>query len=103
MLVPITAEHGALAFNQWCTIHASLDSPLAVAEAQRDGLVAVRTVCGSDVFPYLVTVMPAERPMLMAWPPPPAQRCVDCARILGTSTRRPRHGYDTWDSLYSNV
>ena len=101
MLVPITADHAALAFNQWCTIHASLESPSEVARAQTEQMTAVRTVCGSDVFPYIVAAGsdPANaRPMLMSWPPPPGLRCVDCERILGRP-RPVRGGWGTWDTL----
>lgn len=101
ILTPITADRAALAFNQWCTIHASVAAPLDVARAQAPGPVAVRTVCGSDVFPYIVaagTTLPPQ-PMLLAWPPPPAQRCVDCERLLGTPRRRSRNGWGSWDLL----
>lgn len=98
LLVPLTAAHAALAFNQWCTIHASLESPLTVAEAQHDRLTAVRTVCGSDVFPYIVATERPGSPLLMSWPPPPDLRCVSCERILGRP-RPVRGGWGTWDTL----
>ena len=100
LLVPISAERVALAFNQWCTVHASADAPITVAEALADGLAAVRAVCGSAVYPYIVQAgtETKSQPMLMSWPPPPDLRCVDCERILGP-IRRPPHGWPTWESL----
>ena len=82
----------------WCTIHASADKPWDVAGAQTGRRIAVRTVCGSDVLPYIVGTEDPDRTLLMYWPPPPGQRCVDCVRILG-SPRKPRHGWGTWDNL----
>ena len=99
ILVPLTEDHAALAFNQWCTIHASVDKPWEVAKAQTERRIAVRTMCGSDVFPYIVATEHPDRPLLlMSWPPPPAQRCVDCERILGRP-RPTRGGWGTWDTL----
>ena len=101
LLVPISAARVALAWNEWCDVHASIDEPLKVAKAQADRLTAVRTVCGSDVFPYIVDVGvagDAVQPMMMSWPPPPALRCVDCQRITNTSRTR-RHEWGSWDRL----
>lgn len=98
LMVPLTNDHAALAFNQWCTIHASADKPWEVAKAQSGRRIAVRTVCGSDVFPYIVGTGDPERTLLMSWPPPPTQRCVDCERILGRP-RPTRGGWGTWDDL----
>jgi hypothetical protein len=98
LAVPLTVDHAALAFNQWCTIHASADKPYEVAKAQTGRTIAVRTVCGSDVFPYIVGTERPGTQLLMSWPPPPAQRCVDCERILGRP-RPIRGGWGTWDTL----
>lgn len=99
LLFPLTADHAALAFNQWCTIHASADKPWEVARAHSGPhRIAVRTVCGSDVLPFIVGTEHPDRPLLMTWPPPPGQRCVDCVRILG-KPRRTRGGWGTWETL----
>ena len=101
LLVPISADRVALAWNEWCDVHASIDAPLKVAKAQADRLTAVRTVCGSDVHPYIVDVGvagDAVQPMMMSWPPPPPLRCVDCQRITNTSRTR-RNGWGSWDRL----
>ena len=101
LLVPISAARVALAWNEWCDVHASIDAPLKVAKAQADRLTAVRTVCGSDVHPYIVDVGvagDAVQPMMMSWPPPPALRCVDCQSITNTSRTR-RNGWGSWDRL----
>jgi hypothetical protein len=101
MLIPISADRVALAFNQWCTIHASADTPGKVAEQLAAGHVAVRAVCGSDVHPYIVSVgvEASTRPMIMPWPPPPGLRCVDCERILGKPRPTRGGGWGTWDTL----
>ena len=92
LLIPLTTERVALAFNEWCDVHASNGKPFDVADALHDAgeLVAVRTVCGSDVHPYIVTAdLPTgPKPMLMSWPPPPRMRCQDCQRITGAPTRQ---------------
>lgn len=83
MLVPVANDHAALAWGPGYTIHASKDSPMAVALTVQSQ-PAVRTACGSDVYPYLVGIVdhPGQT-LLMTWPPPPGDRCPDCVRILG--------------------
>ena len=104
LLVPLTTDHIALAFNRWCDVHASASKPFDVADDIRDavGHVTIRTVCGSDVYPYVVNVDTngTVRQMLMSWPPPPRMRCQDCQRITGAPTRpTARIGWSMWERL----
>jgi hypothetical protein len=106
LLVPITADRACLAFTWRSTIHASLSSPVAVADHCRrntssDALIGARTVCGVDATPLVHEVV--SRPdsfMLAIWPPPrearDADRCPDCAARL---CLRGRKGAGYWDSL----
>lgn len=98
IFVPLVAERAALGFGNGYRIHASVDSPLAVSEHCRTHFGA-RTVCGSDLPPYVVGL--TNRPgssLMMTWPPPPQDRCTDCEAVLGRP-RRPRHGWGTWERL----
>lgn len=91
-------DHAALSWGRGYTIHASRDTPSAVVTHLAAGHNTARTVCGSDVRPRLVGTSSPGDVMLMSWPPPPGDRCVDCIRILGRP-RRPRGGWGLWDRL----
>jgi hypothetical protein len=97
LLWPVADDRVALAFTQHTTIHASADRPLVVAKGGRP---EARSVCGSDVYPYIVGIDGRDdMAMVMPWPPPPERRCEDCCRLLGGTPRKARGGWGSWEHL----
>lgn len=79
---PVSASHVCGGLSARSTIHAVvLVDAVASDRASASGLP--RSVCGSDVFPIVLS-----NGVVPSWPPPVEVRCSDCADRLGTRGRR---------------